>query len=132
MMKLRYLPLLSLLFLLPMVATADTIEKISELIKQGNAHEIAKFFATNVDISILDETNVYSKAQSEMILDKFFKENKPQTVKLLHRINSNPNYNFGVLILTTDKGKFRVSYTLKEVNKVMAVIELRIETEKPN
>ncbi|MDB5127475.1 DUF4783 domain-containing protein [Mucilaginibacter sp.] len=132
MMKLRYLPLLSLLFLLPMVATADTIEKISELIKQGNAHEIAKFFATNVDISILDETNVYSKAQSEMILDKFFKENKPQTVKLLHRINSNPNYNFGVLILTTDKGKFRVSYTLKEVNKVMAIIELRIETEKPN
>jgi hypothetical protein len=126
------MPLLTLLFLLPMVATADTIEKISELIKQGNAHEIAKFFATSVDISILDETNVYSKAQSEMILDKFFKENKPHTVKLLHRINSNPNYNFGVLILTTDKGKFRVSYTLKEVNKVMAIIELRIETEKPN
>ena len=132
MMKLRLMPLLTLLFLLPMVATADTIEKISELIKQGNAHEIAKFFATSVDISILDETNVYSKAQSEMILDKFFKENKPHSVKLLHRINSNPNYNFGVLILTTDKGKFRVSYTLKEVNKVMAVIELRIETEKPN
>jgi hypothetical protein len=132
MMKLRYLPLLTLLFLLPMVVSADTIEKISELIKQGNAHEIAKFFATNVDISILDETNVYSKAQSEMILDKFFKENKPHAVKMLHRINSNPNYNFGVLILTTDKGKFRVSYTLKEVNKVMAVIELRIETEKPN
>ena len=131
-MKLRLMPLLTLLFLLPMVATADTIEKISELIKQGNAHEIAKFFAPNVDISILDETNVYSKAQSEMILDKFFKENKPHTVKLLHRINSNPNYNFGVLILTTDKGKFRVSYTLKEVNKVMAIIELRIETEKPN
>lgn len=126
------MPLLTLLFLLPMVATADTIEKISELIKQGNAHEIAKFFATSVDISILDETNVYSKAQSEMILDKFFKENKPHSVKLLHRINSNPNYNFGVLILTTDKGKFRVSYTLKEVNKVMAIIELRIETEKPN
>jgi len=132
MMKLRLMPLLTLLFLLPMVATADTIEKISELIKQGNAHEIAKFFATSVDISILDETNVYSKAQSEMILDKFFKENKPHSVKLLHRINSNPNYNFGVLILTTDKGKFRVSYTLKEVNKVMAIIELRIETEKPN
>jgi hypothetical protein len=48
MMKLRYLPLLTLLFLLPMVASADTIEKISELIKQGNAHEIAKFFETNL------------------------------------------------------------------------------------
>ncbi|RYU91130.1 DUF4783 domain-containing protein [Mucilaginibacter terrigena] len=132
MMKLRYLPLLTLLFLLPMVANADTIEKIAEYIKQANTHEIAKFFASNVDISILDETNVYSKAQSEMILEKFFKENKPVSVKLLHRINSNPNYNFGVLILTTDKGKFRVSYTLREINKVMELIELRIETEKPN
>lgn len=129
-MKLRYFPLLTLLFLLPLAVKADDIEKIADLIKQGNAHELAKMFSSNVDMNILDETNVYSKAQSEMILDKFFKENKPRTTKLLHRVSSNPNYNFGVVILTTDKGKFRISYTLREINKVMVVIELRIETEK--
>ena len=129
-MKLRYFPLLTLLFLIPLVVKADDIEKIADLIKQGNAHELAKMFSSNVDMNILDETNVYSKAQSEMILDKFFKENKPRTTKLLHRVSSNPNYNFGVVILTTDKGKFRISYTLREINKVMVVIELRIETEK--
>ena len=129
-MKLRYFPLLTLLFLIPLVVKADDIEKIADLIKQGNAHELAKMFSSNVDMNILDETNVYSKAQSEMILDKFFKENKPRTVKLLHRVSSNPNYNFGVVILSTDKGKFRISYTLREINKVMVVIELRIETEK--
>ncbi|MBB5395567.1 DUF4783 domain-containing protein [Mucilaginibacter sp. AK015] len=131
-MKLRYLPMLSLFYLLPLVATGGTIEKIADFFKQGNAHEIAKFFAVNVDISILDESNVYAKSQSEMILDKFFRENKPHSVKILHRVSSNPNYNFGVLILTTDKGKFRVSYTLKDINKDMEIIELRIETEKPN
>jgi len=129
-MKLKYFPLLTLLFLLPLAVKADDIEKIAELIKQGNAHELAKMFSSNVDMNILDETNVYSKAQSEMILDKFFKENKPHTVKLLHRVSSNPNYNFGVVILGTEKGKFRISYTLREINKVMVVIELRIETEK--
>lgn len=129
-MKLRYFPLLTLLFLIPLAVKADDIEKIADLIKQGNAHELAKMFSSNVDMNILDETNVYSKAQSEMILDKFFKENKPRTTKLLHRVSSNPNYNFGVVILTTDKGKFRISYTLREINKVMVVIELRIETEK--
>jgi hypothetical protein len=129
-MKLRYFSLVTLLFLLPFAVKADDIEKIADLIKQGNAHELAKMFSSNVDMNILDETNVYSKAQSEMILDKFFKENKPRTVKLLHRVSSNPNYNFGVVILTTDKGKFRISYTLREINKVMVVIELRIETEK--
>jgi vacuolar-type H+-ATPase subunit E/Vma4 len=129
-MKLKYFPLLTLLFLLPFAVKADDIEKIAGLLKQGNAHELAKMFSSNVDINILDETNVYSKAQSEMILDKFFKENKPRTAKLLHRVSSNPNYNFGVVVLNTDKGKFRISYTLREVNKLMVVIELRIETEK--
>lgn len=129
-MKLKYFPLVTLLFLLPLAVKADDIEKIADLLKQGNAHELAKMFSSNVDMNILDETNVYSKAQSEMILDKFFKENKPHTVKLLHRVSSNPNYNFGVVILGTEKGKFRISYTLREINKVMVVIELRIETEK--
>jgi hypothetical protein len=129
-MKLKYFPLITLLFLLPLAVKADDIEKIADLIKQGNAHDLAKMFSSNVDMNILDETNVYSKAQSEMILDKFFKENKPHTVKLLHRVSSNPNYNFGVVILGTEKGKFRISYTLREINKVMVVIELRIETEK--
>ena len=129
-MKLKYFPLVTLLFLLPLAVKADDIEKIADLLKQGNAHDLAKMFSSNVDMNILDETNVYSKAQSEMILDKFFKENKPHTVKLLHRVSSNPNYNFGVVILGTEKGRFRISYTLREINKVMVVIELRIETEK--
>jgi vacuolar-type H+-ATPase subunit E/Vma4 len=129
-MKLKYFPLLTLLFMLPFAVKADDIQKIAELMKQGNAHELAKMFATSVDMNILDEANVYSRAQSEMILDKFFKENKPHNIKLLHRVSSNPNYNFGVVILSTDKGKFRISYTLREINKVMTIIELRIETEK--
>jgi hypothetical protein len=123
--------MLVMLYMVPTNVTfTGAIEKIAELIKTGNAHELAGFFAPNVDITILDQANVYSKAQSEMILEKFFKDHKPRAVKLLHRINSNPNYNFGVLILTTDKGKFRVSYTLKEIEKAMVIIELRIETEK--
>ena len=129
-MKLKYLPVLSLLFLLPTAVKADAIEQIANLLKQGNTREIARFFADNIDMSVLDESDVYSKAQSELILDKFFKENKPKSIKLLHRVSSNPNYNYGVVILSTDKGKFRVSYTLKEIKKVMVVIELRIEIEK--
>lgn len=122
--------MLVLLFLAPTVQSAGPIEKIAELIKQGNSHELATYFAASVDISVLDNTNVYSKTQAELILEKFFKEHKPSGVKVLHRVNSNPNYNFCVLILTTDKGKFRVAYTIKEQGKEMVIIELRIETEK--
>jgi len=131
MMKLKCLPILVLLYLVPTACLANgPIEKVAELIRQGNARELAKLFAASVDISILDNANVYSKTQAEQILDKFFKENKPASIKLLHRVNSNATYNFAVLLLTTDKGKYRVSYTMKEFEGAMVVVELRIETEK--
>jgi hypothetical protein len=129
-MKLKYVPLLVLLFMLPAICNAGPIDKIAALVKQGNVHELARFFAANVDISILDDTNVYSKTQAEIILQKFFTANKPSSVQILHRVNSNPNYNFAVLILTTDKGKYRVALTLKGTGEAMSIIELRIETEK--
>lgn len=130
MMKLKYLPLLILLYLVPNVCLAGPIEKIAELIKQGNSHELAKFFAPSIDLTVLENTNVYSKTQAELILEKFFKENRPSSATVLHKVNSNASYNFGVLLLQTDKGKFRVSYTMKEIEKEMVIIELRIETEK--
>lgn len=128
-MKLIYTPIVLLLFMFPAIQ-AGPIDKIAELIKQGNVHELAKFLADNVDMAVLDNTDVYSKTQAEIILEKFFKENKPLSVKIFHRVSSNSNYNFAVLILNTDKGKYRVSFTLKEVEKEMVIIDLRIETEK--
>ncbi|MBB3967806.1 DUF4783 domain-containing protein [Mucilaginibacter phyllosphaerae] len=124
------MPMLALLFMLPLAVKADAIEKIAEYLKKGSSTELSQLFANSVDVSIANESSVYSKTQAQMILDKFFKENKPHGVKLLHRVSSNPSYNFAVYILTTDKGKFRIACTLKEVNKVMEIIELRVETEK--
>lgn len=129
-MKLSYTSLIVLLFMLPAVCKAGPIDKIAELFKQGNAHELAKYFAANVDMAVLESTNVYSKTQSELILEKFFKENKPTAVKIFHRVSSNANYQFGVVILSTDKGKYRVAFTLKEAGTETTLIELRIETEK--
>ncbi|GAC1300271.1 MAG: hypothetical protein NVSMB24_00490 [Mucilaginibacter sp.] len=112
--------------------TADPIDKVADLIRQGNAPELSKMFAPNVEMTILGEENIYSKDQSEVILEKFFNQNKPLAVKIVHKVNSNPNYLFGVLNLATDKGTFRVSYTLKDINGSQQLIELRIETEKVN
>lgn len=78
----------------------------------------------------MEDDNVYSKAQAGLILDKFFNQNKPKAVKMLHRINSNPNYRFGVLIVNTGKDTFRVAFTLKETDGSLMLIEFRIETEK--
>jgi hypothetical protein len=128
-MKPFYL-LMLILFLFPSTSPVDPIDKVAGLIKQGNIHELAKLFASNIEITILGDENVYAKDQAELIVDKFFSQNKPKTVKVLHKINSNPNYRFGVLIVNTDKGPYRVAYTLKGTGGDLTIIELRIEAEK--
>jgi hypothetical protein len=125
-MKLKYLPSFMFLLLLPFVSTADTIDNVANLLKAGNTRELSKLFANNVEITIMEEENVYSQSQATVILDKFFAKNKPKGIKLLHKVNSGGNYHFGVYILNTDKGEFRVAITLKDTN----VVELKIEDEK--
>jgi hypothetical protein len=129
-MKLIYLPSFIILLLLPRIAPADPIDNVANFIKQGNTKELARLFANNIEIAIMDDENIYSRAQATLILDKFFSKNKPKGIKLLHKVNSSANYRFGVFILTTDTGLYRVAFTLKDTDGKMTIIELRIENEK--
>jgi Na+-transporting NADH:ubiquinone oxidoreductase subunit NqrC len=129
-MKLIYLPSFIILLLLPHIVQVDPIDNVANLIKQGNARELAKLFASNIEIAIMDDENIYSQTQATLILDKFFSKNKPKSIKLLHKVNSSANYRFGVFILTTDTGLYRVAFTLKGTDSKMTIIELRIENEK--
>ncbi|MDB5024677.1 MAG: hypothetical protein JWP78_2432 [Mucilaginibacter sp.] len=129
-MRLLYLLLLILPLSFVSAGRADIIDKTVELIKQGNVNELAKNFSSTIELTVLDQENVYSNVQAEVILTNFFKNNQPKSVKILHRIDSNSNYRFAVLILTTDNGVYRISLSLKNVNGRFELNELRIETEK--
>jgi len=129
-MKLLYLPLSIMLYLVPAVSVADPVDKVVQLLRLGNIHELSGLFASNIEVTILGDENVYSRAQAEVILDKFFSQNKPKSVKMLHKINSNPNYLFGVLIAGTNNGTFRIAFTLKQTGSNFTMIELRIEKDK--
>jgi hypothetical protein len=129
-MNLLHLPAFIILYIPHLVSLADPIDKVAELIRSGDIHELSGLFAPTIELSILDDENVYAKAQAELVLQKFFKENKPGSVKVLHKINSNPNYQFGVLIFTSDKSAFRITCTLKQSSQRLALIAMRIEKEK--
>ena len=124
---LRIFVLLAFTFTAPVM---DPIDKIAMLIRQDNVHDLSGFFAENVEVSVLDEENVYSKAQAELILDKFFSQNPPKSVKILHKVNSNANYQFGVLQVNAGKSNYRIAITLKGSGSKLAMIEFRVEAVK--
>jgi len=129
-MKIIYLHSIIFLFLLPLVVKADPIDNIMHMLKQGNTQELAKLFSDNVEVTILDDDNILDKTTSISALDKFFADNKPKNVRLFHKIDSNPNYLFGVVFLSTDKGLYRIALTLDKHGTEMKIVEMRIEIEK--
>lgn len=128
-------PLLAFLLLLLHFPTnkafqADIIDELSADFKAGNSREIAKNFASSVDLIVIDQEDVYSKAQAEQILKDFFVKNPPNRTTIIHRLSNNPNYRLGILSLGTKNGKFRITITLKRATNSFLITELRIEPDK--
>jgi len=129
-MKLIYLSSLVVLFIVTAAFQSDKIDNIAGFIKQGNTPEIIKLCASTVETTVMGQEDTYSKRQVEDALNKFFSQNKPQHVQLLHKVNSNQKFLFGVVILKSTGGTYRIAYTLNETEGAMKIIELRIEAEK--
>ncbi|GAB4286951.1 MAG: hypothetical protein Kow0068_12640 [Marinilabiliales bacterium] len=105
---------------------SDVPDEIIVSLKTGNSKTLAKYFNSNLELQILDDENVYSKSQAEIMIDKFFKENIPSGFSIIHQGGtSDAKYIIGNL--TTSKGVYRVYFLLKESNGKPLIHELRIE-----
>jgi hypothetical protein len=114
----------------PAQIQADLVNDVSTQFRAGNAKEVARYFAATVDLSISDEADVYSKAQAEQILRDFLSKHAPQSSSVVHLINTNPNYQIGIISVGTRNGKFRITVTFKKTSGVFLITELRIDPDK--
>ena len=130
-MKTPYLQFIIPFFLWPAGLPPDPIDNVADLIRKGNIHELSKSLSLNTEIIISNEENTYSRAGAELMLNKFFSENKPRSVKILHKVNSNAKYRCGVVLIASGKESYRLIYILKETAGNFELIEIRIEDEKP-
>ena len=126
------LPVMILLsqILAPLAFEGDIVDTVCALFKSANTKEIGKNLSSSVEMTVNGEEDVYSKAQAEQILREFFTKNTPLNSSIVHRIDTNPRYRFGVLALGTKTGKYRVAVTLKKTANVFLITELRIEPDK--
>lgn len=108
----------------------DIVEVLAQNFKSGNAKEIAKSFAPTIELIVINEEDVYSKAQAEQILGDFFNRHKPQKCSILYNIGKGGANRFGVVVLNTNNGNYRVSITMKKSGTPYIITELRIEPSK--
>jgi hypothetical protein len=94
--------------------------------KAGNAAKIAAYFSENVDLSILESENLYSRSQAEQILKNFFVNHKPIDFTIVHKGKSGQSEYF-IGELTCSDAIFRVTLNSKSDGSVREITALTIE-----
>ena len=122
--------LASILLVLGLRAQDPTRDKVVLAMKTGNAKELAEQFIPNIDLTIKETSEVYSKAQAEQIIRKFFNDHAPVDMVIEHSGVSKFGDKYYIGILRTRNGYFRVTFFLKKNGDLMQVKQLRIETSK--
>ncbi len=128
--------LIFVLFLTPAFAFANNLqgtpalEAISTALGAGDVSGLSKYFADNVEISIQDKEQVYSKAKAAEVLKGFFDNSKPKAFAQVHKGQSRENsdqYCIGNLSATS--GNYRVYLYLKVNGANISIQEMRFDKE---
>ena len=117
-----------LLFFSPFVTSVDIVDGVANAIRTGNAKEISKYFADNVDLKVLEQENIYSKAQAELILKDFFAKHPVQEFTVVHKSQPKNESQFAIGTLKTTNGNYPVHFLMKTAAGSTTVTQFRIET----
>ena len=76
----------------------DVFVPIAKYISHGDAERLSAWFADNLEVTVLTETNDSSKNQVRQILKSFFDSHTPRSFDITHTAGrSNMKYALGVL-----------------------------------
>ena len=121
---------LALVFSTGLFAQDPVKDQVVEAIKTGNSHDLAALFIANIDLTVKENSDVYSRAQAEQILRKFFNDHPPVDLVIEHSGVSKSGDKYFIGILRTRTGYFRTTFFLKKTEATFQVKQLRIENSK--
>ena len=111
-------------------AYSDILTDIGNAIRSGDAHSVARYFSSTVDLTILQQEEVYSKAQAEQVLREFFSKNTPRSFNLIHKGVSKEGAKYAIGTLVTAQGtQFRTYFFVKQSGSGELIQELRFEKQ---
>jgi len=122
--------LMILLLVVPALAftVGDDIASIIKALNTGDATTLSTYFDSDVELSILDNEDIYSKAEASKIIQTFFADNATKSFEKAHSGQSRGNDSQYVIgNLTTSVGAYRVYIYMKVSGTNYLIQELRID-----
>lgn len=121
--------LFAYIFLVVILSAFNTLSNVNEVIialKSGNAVQLSKYFDNNVEISMPDKSNNYSKSQAELVIQDFFSLNAVKGFEVLHK-GGNVGTEYCIGTLLTKNGQFRTTIYLKQKGNSQVIQEISFE-----
>lgn len=127
----QIIKLTSFLVLLPVFFTqplrAEIPDGIVNAIGSGNSAVLAGYFNSSLELCILENENIYTKQQAELITKDFFSRNVPSSFTILHK-GGKEGSQYAIGILVTSNGSYRVTILVKIKENKSLIHQLRFET----
>ena len=119
-----------ILFIILMTSTmaGASLSSITKAISNGDAENLGQFFDQSVEIAVLDEEDVYSKAQAIQIVKDFFSQNPPRSFSQVHKgVSAGKDSQYCIGNLVTGSNTYRVYIYMKTEGSRQIIQELRFD-----
>lgn len=102
-------------------------DEIVSCFLNGNSKKLSGYFNQNIEIAIPENKNIYSKAQAQQIIAKFFSENPAESFNILSTSTNDDAINMIGMMTTKQSSSYRVYIVLKKTNGKDVIHLLKIE-----
>ncbi len=107
------------------------LQSLEGAIKDGNAEAVFEKASRQVDVSILGETALYSKAQAQHVVRKFFSDNPPERFAFTEDdLATQRRFAFGLYYARKHQVPYRVYVYLRDRDGLWELREFRIEASE--
>jgi hypothetical protein len=104
----------------------DIPQAVIDALRSGNTTVLSGYFSTSIELAILDQEDIYSKQQAELIIKDFFSKHVPSSFVILHK-GGKEGSQYAIGNLTTSSGNFRVTLLIKQKENKPYIHQLRFE-----
>ncbi len=106
------------------------LDAITQALNSGDVEVLATYFDESVEIAVLDEEDVYEKAEATKVLKTFFSKNKPAKFDQVHKGTSKGQDSvYCIGNLTTSAKSYRVYVFMRINGNKHFIQELRFDEE---
>ena len=104
------------------------LDDVINALRTGNAQELARYVDDNIEISLPDKSDSYSRAQAVMVLKDFFANNGVTGFEMQFK-GENGGSQFCVGKLQTRSGSYRTTVFMKTKDGKQLVKEIRFQSQ---